>query len=383
MRARSPDRGRFSRRFAACCAKSKPPSDSRSTFTRTGRRRRCSRSCAITSALPKCSSSRTASPTSTTRVRRARWCRCRPAAWSRRWSPSCAPAPARGSRTAAAPRIGGGRRSRPGARPARGSQLLAAARVAQRRGRARLLLRICERRALAAVPPGLRAPGLSRSPTGSSIRPSIESSPTSWPQSPRSKDPVILVQDYHFALLPRLLRERKPAATIALFWHIPWPNAETFGVCPWKQQILTHMLAADILGFHTRYHCQNFLATVDRFLECQIDHEHMTVTLGGRVCRVVPYPISIEWPPRWLATLPDIKTSRESVRARHGIGAQRMPRTRRRALGFHQGHRRAFSRARGAARQGSRRARQDHAAAGGRADAQQTARLSGPCRRRH
>jgi trehalose 6-phosphate synthase/phosphatase len=137
----------------------------------------------------------------------------------------------------------------------------------------------------------------------------------------KSKDPLILVQDYHFALLPRLLRERKPAATIALFWHIPWPNAETFGVCPWKQQILTHMLAADILGFHTRYHCQNFLATVDRFLECQIDHEHMTVTLGGRVCRVVPYPISIEWPPRWLATLPDVQTSRESVRARHGIGS--------------------------------------------------------------
>jgi trehalose 6-phosphate synthase len=136
----------------------------------------------------------------------------------------------------------------------------------------------------------------------------------------RSKDPLILVQDYHFALLPRLLRERKPAATIALFWHIPWPNAETFGVCPWKLQILKHMLAADILGFHTRYHCQNFLATVDRFLECQIDHEHMTVTLGGRVCRVVPYPISIEWPPRWLASLPEVRSSRESVRARYGIG---------------------------------------------------------------
>jgi len=135
-----------------------------------------------------------------------------------------------------------------------------------------------------------------------------------------SRDPLILVQDYHFALLPKLLRERKPKATIALFWHIPWPNAETFGVCPWKQQILTHMLSADILGFHTRYHCQNFLATVDRFLECQIDHEHMTVTLGGRVCRVVPYPISIEWPPRWLAKLPEAHVSREVVRARHGIG---------------------------------------------------------------
>jgi trehalose 6-phosphate synthase len=135
-----------------------------------------------------------------------------------------------------------------------------------------------------------------------------------------SKDPIVLVQDYHFALLPRLLRRRKRKATIALFWHIPWPNAETFGVCPWKREMLSHMLAADILGFHTRYHCQNFLATVDRFIECQIDHEHMTVTLRGHVCRVAPYPISIEWPPRWLTQIPDVATSRAAVRARFGIG---------------------------------------------------------------
>ena len=135
----------------------------------------------------------------------------------------------------------------------------------------------------------------------------------------RTRNPVVLVQDFHFALLPRMLRRRKPNATIALFWHIPWPNAETFGVCPWKGEILSHMLSADILGFHTRHHCQNFLASVDRFMECQIDHEHMTVTLRGHVCQVVPYPISIEWPPRWLARLPDIDTCRRNVRERHGI----------------------------------------------------------------
>jgi trehalose 6-phosphate synthase len=138
-------------------------------------------------------------------------------------------------------------------------------------------------------------------------------------QECRSKDPVFLIQDYHFALLPKLLRTRKPRATIALFWHIPWPNAETFGVCPWKRDILSHMLAADILGFHTRYHCQNFLATVDRFIECQIDHEHMTVTLRGHVCRVAPYPISIEWPPRWLSRARDVMTARAAVRQRYGI----------------------------------------------------------------
>jgi len=136
------------------------------------------------------------------------------------------------------------------------------------------------------------------------------------------ESPVILIQDFHFSLLPRLIRHRKPNATIALFWHIPWPNAETFGVCPWKREVLTHMLSADILGFHTRYHCQNFLATVDRYLECQIDHEHMTVTHQGHVCRVVPYPISIEWPPRWLATQSDVPTARESVRRRYGIARE-------------------------------------------------------------
>jgi trehalose 6-phosphate synthase len=133
--------------------------------------------------------------------------------------------------------------------------------------------------------------------------------------------PVVMIQDFHFALLPKLIRAKIPKATIALFWHIPWPNAETFGVCPWKREILLHMLSADILGFHTRFHCQNFLETVNRYVECQIDHEHMTVTLQGRVCRVAPYPISIEWPPRWLARLPDVATCRAVVRERYGIAA--------------------------------------------------------------
>jgi trehalose 6-phosphate synthase len=131
--------------------------------------------------------------------------------------------------------------------------------------------------------------------------------------------PVIMIQDFHFALLPQLIRAYLPKATIILFWHIPWPNAETFGVCPWKSKLLLHMLSADIIGFHTRYHCQNFLNTADRFVECQIDHEHMTVTLQGHVCRVAPYPISIEWPPRWLNRLGDVASCRRAVRERHGI----------------------------------------------------------------
>jgi trehalose 6-phosphate synthase/phosphatase len=136
----------------------------------------------------------------------------------------------------------------------------------------------------------------------------------------QSDDPVILIQDYHFVLLPGLLRSRRSKATIVMFWHIPWPNAETFGVCPWKHEMLSHLLMADILGFHTLYHCQNFLATVDRFIECQIDHAHMTVTLQGHVCHVAAYPISIEWPPRWLSSIPDVAESRRQVREYFHIG---------------------------------------------------------------
>ena len=135
----------------------------------------------------------------------------------------------------------------------------------------------------------------------------------------QSDDPVILIQDFHFAMLPGYLRARRPKATIVLFWHIPWPNVETFGVCPWKHEMLSHMLMADILGFHTLYHCQNFLATLDRFIECQVDHERMTVALQGHICHVAAYPISIEWPPRWLQALPEVQVSRRLVRERYGI----------------------------------------------------------------
>jgi trehalose 6-phosphate synthase len=134
-----------------------------------------------------------------------------------------------------------------------------------------------------------------------------------------SKEAVILIQDFHLALSPKLIRDRGIKATIAVFWHIPWPNAETFGVCPWKTEILVHLLRADILGFHTLYHCQNFLATVDRFVECQIDHEHMTVMHQGHVCRVAAYPISIEWPPRWLVGTPAVPAARDLVRAHYNI----------------------------------------------------------------
>lgn len=107
---------------------------------------------------------------------------------------------------------------------------------------------------------------------------------------------LVLVQDYHFALVPKLIREQAPHVVTSLFWHIPWPNSEVIGICPWKEAVLEGMLGADILGFHTRQYCLNFLEAVQRYLECRVDFDEMSVTCGGHRTLVRPYPISVEWP---------------------------------------------------------------------------------------
>ncbi|ABD05731.1 Alpha,alpha-trehalose-phosphate synthase (UDP-forming) [Rhodopseudomonas palustris HaA2] len=137
----------------------------------------------------------------------------------------------------------------------------------------------------------------------------------------KTDNPIVLVQDYHFALAPRMIRDRLPKATIITFWHIPWPNAETFSICPWKEQIIDGLLGSTILGFHTQFHCNNFFETVDRFVESRIDREHATVTLSGHETMVRAYPISIEWPPAALDGQPPVETCRREVREALGLAA--------------------------------------------------------------
>ena len=136
----------------------------------------------------------------------------------------------------------------------------------------------------------------------------------------RSEDPIVLVQDYHFALLPAMVREKLPQATILTFWHIPWPNPESFGICPWRREILQGMLGSTILGFHTRFHCKNFIETVDRFLEARIEHEHSTISFQQDETLVEAYPISIEWPSdETIASWPSVPEARRIVRERLGL----------------------------------------------------------------
>jgi alpha,alpha-trehalose-phosphate synthase [UDP-forming] len=108
------------------------------------------------------------------------------------------------------------------------------------------------------------------------------------------KHPVVLIQDYHFALLPRMVKERIPHARVAIFWHIPWPNPEAFSICPWQQELLDGLLGADLIGFHVQAHCNNFLSTVDRVLEARVDWEHFSVKRKDHWSSVLPFPISVE-----------------------------------------------------------------------------------------
>jgi trehalose 6-phosphate synthase len=128
-----------------------------------------------------------------------------------------------------------------------------------------------------------------------------------------SEDPIVLVQDYQLALAPRLIRERLPRATVIMFWHIPWPNSQRFGICPWRKELLEGMLGASILGFHTQLDCNSFVDAVDRFLEARIDREHHAVVQHGRHTLVRPYPISVAWPTRWLEAAPTVVECRASI----------------------------------------------------------------------
>jgi trehalose 6-phosphate synthase len=134
----------------------------------------------------------------------------------------------------------------------------------------------------------------------------------------KADDPIALVQDYHFALLPRIVKEARPDARIALFWHIPWPNFEAFGICPWQEEILLGMLGADLVGFHTQFYCNNFLETVERTIEGRVEWDRFTVVRGQRTTQVRPFPISVATD----AIADPAPVTREALLAELGVSAE-------------------------------------------------------------
>lgn len=134
-------------------------------------------------------------------------------------------------------------------------------------------------------------------------------------------EPNILIQDYHFALLPEMIKAKRPDARVAIFWHIPWPNPESFGICPWQREILQGMLGADVIGFHIQFHCNNFIESVDRFLESRIDYEHFTVNREGHTAWIKSFPISIDFNSSD-NNPPEIKETKESLLKKHNLQAE-------------------------------------------------------------
>ncbi len=142
----------------------------------------------------------------------------------------------------------------------------------------------------------------------------------------------VFIQDYHLALLSRLIKAGNHKVITAQFWHIPWPNPEAFRICPWGEELLDGLLGNDMLGFHIKYHCDNFIETVRLMLESRVDHERLAVSRGGKTTIVRPFPISVDFQRIAAeADKPEIKSEIESIRNRWqlkneviGIGIDRL-----------------------------------------------------------
>jgi trehalose 6-phosphate synthase len=153
---------------------------------------------------------------------------------------------------------------------------------------------------------------------------------TSWAVNARFADavseeatteaPIILVQDYHFALAPQIIRERLPESIIVTFWHVPWPDWQTFEICPWRQQVLESVLCSSVVGLQTAVDCRNFIDTVEHAFEVRFDRQDCSLIIGGRRVFVRAYPASVEWPGETSAPIAVSGDPRHEVHDLLGLG---------------------------------------------------------------
>ncbi|MFQ5826795.1 MAG: trehalose-6-phosphate synthase, partial [Dehalococcoidia bacterium] len=130
----------------------------------------------------------------------------------------------------------------------------------------------------------------------------------------------VFIQDYHLALVSRMIKRKKPDVVTAQFWHIPWPNPEAFRICPWQEEVVDGLLGNDILGFHVQHHCSNFLDTVGSGIEAMINHEKSTITRGGKTTLVRPFPISVDFDEiDRESSVPEVALEMEVLRQEFGL----------------------------------------------------------------
>jgi trehalose 6-phosphate synthase len=144
--------------------------------------------------------------------------------------------------------------------------------------------------------------------------------------------PLVLVQDYHFALAPRLIRTQLPYSRIVAFWHIPWPRPRTFRTCPWALDLLEGLLGSDIVGLQTDDDVRNFLGCVEGVPGAGVDLSEGTVEYRGRIITVRAYPVGIDCSLDALQAAPSPAACRKQVcrdfdlpeGVRLGVGIDRM-----------------------------------------------------------
>ena len=130
---------------------------------------------------------------------------------------------------------------------------------------------------------------------------------------------VVMMHDYHFYLLPAMVRERCPGALLHHFVHIPWPQPDAWRVLPadMRKIILEGALGNDLIAFHTERSARNFLLTCQELLDLEVNFRDMCVVIAGRQVVVRWYPISIDVADfERLAAGPDVRTHEEALKAR-------------------------------------------------------------------
>jgi trehalose 6-phosphate synthase len=110
-----------------------------------------------------------------------------------------------------------------------------------------------------------------------------------------SSGAAVFIQDYHLALVAPALRRRRPLARTALFWHIPWPYPDRLRICPWAREILSGLLANDLLAFQLDRDRRNFLLAVEEELGAEVELESSRVRFEDRISTVVSVPIGVDY----------------------------------------------------------------------------------------
>ncbi len=132
---------------------------------------------------------------------------------------------------------------------------------------------------------------------------------------------TVWVHDYQLLLLPQMIREYAPKATIGFFLHIPFPSYESFRLLPWRRELLQGMLGSDFLGFHTYDDMRHFLSSVNRL--AGLGNSNSRIDVDNRKVLVDALPMGIDYEKYESAASHPETLSRE-VRYRTGIGNQRL-----------------------------------------------------------